>query len=61
MQELNATQPRLTPEQVAEIEARQAVENALRLRRMADLMSEARKYNSAEEFADSLNAMKYGR
>lgn len=60
VQELNATQPRLTPEQVAEIEARQAVENAP-TEAMADLMSEARKYGSAEEFADSLNAMKYGK
>ena len=52
VQELNATQPRLTPEQVADINAQKAVENAP-TEAMADLMSEARKYKSAEEFVDT--------
>lgn len=52
VQELNATQPKLTPEQVADINAQKALANAP-TEAMADLMSEARKYKSAEEFVEA--------
>ena len=46
VQELNATQPRLTPEQVADINAQKALNDAP----TEAMMAEARKYKSAEEF-----------
>ena len=49
VQELNATQPRLTPEQVADINAQKALNDAP----TEAMMAEARKYKTAEEFVDT--------
>ena len=46
VQELNATQPKLTPEQVADINAQKALNDAP----TEAMMQEARKYKSADEF-----------